>query len=208
MNETENQAVDAFVSVFETEAAKRSIPKKLAACGAIFTIGAHQRVGLKILLSAPTGSGKTMLLKHFVFPLTGVKGEVILGFTPRKLRDHLSRIETEGCATFVFDAAEILPEKCDPILAEWGGNILLCGGTRLAEWGGGVLLCEETHRFRYIGGKRFPGFVRVAVSQEEGKHGNVCLRGGEVPDISGLRERLEKLPAVDKDSLLKRAWEL
>ena len=193
MNETENQAVDAFVSAFESEAAKIGIPKKLATCGAIFTISAHKRVGLKIILDAPTASGKTLLLKHFIFPLTeaktaGLDGNLTLG----KLRDFLSALKSERQSTFVLDYAAMLPKKGGPILAEWDGSILLCMGTISGD----------------MRGRSFPGFEHLKVSREEGKCGKAPPRGGKKPNISGLLEQLRKLPVIDRDSLLERISEL
>ena len=190
MNETESQAIDAFVSAFETEAAKIGIPKKLAACGAIFTIGAQARVGLKILLIAPPSSGKKMLLRNFIRPLTDAEGGGIFP-NSSELKKFLSRCESEGVDTFAD--CDYADKGHDRIFAEWGGSVLIC------------IIPPN------LGRRQFRGFERVVVSPEEGKFGHMPSRRRKpenIPDISGLRERLGKLPAVDKDSLIEKMREL
>lgn len=189
MNETENQAVDAFVSAFENEASKIGLPKKIAACGAIFTIGAHFGMGIKILLVAPPFSGKSTLLRSFIVPVSGCMSMYLYAEDPEGLTDLLSEYDAEGKKALALSGVDGLEKGCDRVLAEWDGGVLVC----------------ETLRDLSM---PFSGFDRVDVSDEEGKRGNAPPRGGNKPDISGLRKRLGKLPAVEGDSLIERVRKL
>ena len=200
-----DQAVDAFVSAFAAKT--RGIPEKLAACGAMFVVGARAKLGLKVLLLSPPGSGKTLLC-DLVCPLTEAKGMGLANITPKNLQSCLKELSHEGCSVFVHDHASTLNKGCAPVLAEWDGSVLLC-----------AIPAE-------IRGRPYPGFVRVEVSQEESKADSGAFAYSQLEDDSPdeleksasegkdsrlreLREKLQGLPrGIDKNSLLRKIREL